>query len=248
MSGRFLGKVAVVTGASGDLGRLLCEALLDEGSSVVGIDVDAARGGQMQARAGETGRDFTFRQVDVTDADAVAAFGRDSAPVDIVVNAAGVISYARIGETSVEEWDRVLGVNVRGAFLVTKALEPVLRDGSSVINIASSAALRAGAGWASYSVSKAGMVAFTKVAAAELAPRARVNVVCPGALDTQMPHRLLDGHPAKDAVMEQMARAAMLGRLGEAREVVPLCLFLAGDDAGFVTGATIAVDGGTTAW
>ncbi|OZM80829.1 SDR family NAD(P)-dependent oxidoreductase [Pseudonocardia sp. MH-G8] len=248
MSGRFLGKAAVVTGASGDLGRLLCEALLDEGCSVVGIDVDAAGGELMQAQAREAGRDLTFRQVDVAEADAVAAFGRDSGPVDIVVNAAGVISYARIGETTAEEWDRVMGVNVRGAFLVTKALEPVLRDGGSVINIASSAALRAGAGWSAYSVSKAGLVAFTKVAAAELAPRARVNVVCPGALDTRMPHRLLDGHPAKDAVLEQMAQASMLGRLGEAREVVPLCLFLAGAEAGLVTGATIAVDGGMTAW
>ena len=92
------------------------------------------------------------------------------------------------------------------------------------------------------------MVAFTKVAAAELAPRTRVNVVCPGALDTQMPHRLLEGHPAKDTVLESMARASMLGRLGEAREVVPLCLFLAAAEAGLVTGATIAIDGGMTAW
>ncbi|WP_033293106.1 SDR family NAD(P)-dependent oxidoreductase [Amycolatopsis jejuensis] len=244
MSARFEGKTAVVTGASGDLGRLLCTALLDEGASVIGLDIDATRGEQMV----EAGRAFTFRQLDVTDAAGVEAFGRACEPVDVLINAAGVISYAPMGETTVEEWDRVLGINVRGAFLVTKALEPVLREGGAVVNISSSAAVRAGAGWSAYSTSKAGLVAFSKVAAAELAPGVRVNVVCPGALDTQMPHRLLDGHPAKDEVMTQMAQASMLGRLGEAAEVVPLCLFLASAEASLITGASIAIDGGMTAW
>lgn len=246
MTPRFDGKVAVVTGAAGDIGGLLCRALLDAGAAVVGVDVDRDRGERLTGYV--PGRAFTFREVDLTDPDAVAAFGRDVQRVDVLVNAAGVISYSPIAETGVAEWDRVLNINVRGAFLVTKALGPALRDGGSVVNIASSAALRAGAGWAAYSVSKAGLVALTKVAAAELAPRVRVNVVCPGALDNPMPHRLLDGHPAKEAIFEQMAQASMLGRLGEAREVVPLCLFLAGDEAGLLTGATISADGGMTAW
>lgn len=248
MSERFRDKVVVVTGAAGDVGRLLCAAFLDEGAAVVGLDVDSAQGEQMQADSLRRGRDFTFGLLDVADPEAVAAFGRDSSPIDVLVNAAGVISYAPIGETGVQEWDRVLGINLRGAFLVTKAAGPLLREGSSVINVSSSAALRAGAGWSAYSVSKAGLVAFTKVAAAELAPRTRVNVVCPGALDTRMPHRLLEGHPAKDTILDGMSQASMLGRLGEAREVAPLCLFLAGDEASLVTGATIAVDGGMTAW
>lgn len=245
---RFDGKVAVVTGAAGDLGQRLCHALLDEKATVIGIDIDAEAGERLRTETQEAGKPFSFECVDVADPGAVTAFAGTRDHVDILINAAGILSYAPIAETSVEEWDRVLGINLRGAFLFTKTLAPLMGDGAAVVNVSSSAAIRAGAGWSAYSVSKAGLVAFSKVAAAELAPRGRVNVVCPGALNTQMPHRLLDGHPDKDAIMSGMAQASMLQRLGEAREVVPVCLFLASDEASLITGATIAIDGGTTAW
>ncbi|WP_409463615.1 SDR family NAD(P)-dependent oxidoreductase [Amycolatopsis sp. GA6-003] len=245
---RFAGKTAVVAGAAGDLGRRLCHALLDEKATVVGIDVDGAAGERLRTETRSAGKPFSFERVDIADPGAVTAFARTLDRVDVLINAAGIIQQASIADTSVEEWDRVLGVNLRGAFLLTKALAPLLGDGAAVVNVSSSVALRGGAGWSAYSVSKAGLVAFTKVAAAELAPRCRVNVVCPGPLDTQMPHQLLRDHPDKEAVMSQLARSSMLGRLGEAQEVVPLCLFLASDEASLVTGATVVADGGITAW
>ncbi|WP_020495749.1 SDR family NAD(P)-dependent oxidoreductase [Sciscionella marina] len=245
---RFDGKVAVVAGAAGDLGKLLCRALLGEKATVVGIDIDQQGGQRLQDELRQAGEPFTFHRVDIADPEAVASFAERCDRVDVLINAAGIISYAPLVETSLEEWDRVLDINLRGAFLTTRALAPLLAEGAAVVNVSSSAALRAGAGWSAYSVSKAGLVALSKVAAAELAPRARVNAVCPGALDTQLPHRLLDGHPDKDAIMTGMAQASMLRRLGEAREVVPLCLFLASDEASLLTGATVAADGGTTAW
>lgn len=245
---RFDGKVAVVTGAAGDLGRLLCRSLLDEKATVIGVDIDAQAGARLQTELQENGKPFSFVPLDIADPEAVAAFGRSRDHVDILINAAGILSYAPMEETSIEEWDRVLECNLRGAFLLTKALGPLMGNDAAVVNVSSSAAFRAGPGWSAYSASKAGLVAFSKVAAAELAPRCRVNVVCPGALDTRMPNRLLDGHPEKDTIMSGMAQASMLRRLGEAEEVVPLCLFLASDDASLITGAAIVIDGGTTAW
>ncbi|WP_224391975.1 SDR family NAD(P)-dependent oxidoreductase [Pseudonocardia sp. ICBG1293] len=245
---RFDGKVAVVTGAAGDIGSRLCRALAAENAEVIGADVDEAAGARLTAEMHAAGTSFTFRHLDVADPRSVAAFARTVGRVDVLVNAAGVLSYAPLSETAVEEWDRVLDINVRGAFLVTKELTSALADGATVVNLSSSAAVRAGAGWSAYSASKAALVALTKVTAAELAPRCRVNAVCPGALDTRMPHRLLDGHPAKETILHGMAEASMLKRLGEADEVVPICLFLASEEAGLITGASIIADGGTTAW
>ncbi|WP_454787817.1 SDR family NAD(P)-dependent oxidoreductase [Mycolicibacterium lutetiense] len=248
---RFTGRVAIVTGAAGGLGRLLCGALLDEGARVIALDVNAEAGAKLEAELGPGCDRFQFSTLDVCDAAAVAdveAWAPGLTSVDVLINAAGIIAYAPIEQTSINQWDRVFDVNVRGPFLMTKAVGPLMADGGAIVNVSSMAGLRAGAGWAAYSASKSALIALTKVAAAELAPKVRVNVVCPGALDTEMPHRLFEEHPAKDAVMAGMAEASMLKRLGQASEVVPLCLFLVSEAASLITGASIPIDGGSTAW
>lgn len=248
---RFVGRVAIVTGAAGALGRLLCAALLEEGAQVIGLDLNAEAGAKLETELGLRCDRFKFSALDVGDAEAVSDSGTWApglTSVDVLINAAGIIAYAPIAQTSIDQWDKVFNVNVRGPFLMTKQLGPLMSDGGAVVNVSSMAGLRAGAGWAAYSASKSALIALTKVAAAELAPRVRVNVVCPGALDTEMPHRLLKAHPAKDAVMAGMAEASMLKRLGEASEVVPACLFLASDEASLITGASLPIDGGSTAW
>lgn len=243
---RFERKRAVVTGAAGDVGQQLCESLLNEGADVVGLDVDADAGDVFEARLRKEGHTFTFLTLDITDPDAVAAFGAKETSVDLLVNNAGVLAYEPLVTTSVDAWDRVQAINLRGAYLMTKALAHALTDGSAILNVSSVAAISAEPGYAAYSASKAGLVALSKVMAAELAPRTRVNVVCPGPLDTRMPRRLLAGHPDADGVMAAMADATLLKRLGRAEEVVPLCLFLGSDDARLMTGAAVTIDAGMT--
>lgn len=248
---RFNGKTAVVSGASGDVGRALCRALVAEGADVVGLDVAAEGGTELERELRDAGANYTFSKVDVTDPDAVASFGEEAAGItpslDILINNAGVLGLWPLAATSLDDWDRVQATNLRGAFLLTRALMPLLGEGGAIVNMSSSAALRAEPGMAGYAASKAGLIAFSKAIAAELAPRVRVNVVCPGPLDTAMPRRFLEGHPDADAIMAGMANANMLKRLGRPDDVVPLCLFLASDEARFITGAAIPVDGGMSA-
>ncbi len=251
MVSKFEGKVAVVSGATGDLGQLLCRALIADGAQVIGLDIVEATAEILHESLRAHGVPFRAFRLDVADPEAVDAFiaSSDAPPrVDVLINAAGVITFAPMAQTSVTDWDRTFDINVRGAFLLTKGFAPVMQAGGAIVNISSSAALRAGAGWSAYSASKAALVSLSKVAAAELAPGIRVNVVCPGGLNTKMPHRLLEGHPEKQQILGEMALASMLKRLGEASEVVPVCLFLASADASLITGAMIPVDGGMTAW
>jgi NAD(P)-dependent dehydrogenase (short-subunit alcohol dehydrogenase family) len=164
--------------------------------------------------------------------------------VDVLINNAGILGMSSILETSVEEWDRIQHVNVRSVFLMTRYFSPLFGEASAVVNVSSTAALRASANTAAYSVSKAGVVTFTKVAAAELAPRTRVNVVCPGPLDTQMPKNFLENHPFKDQINAAMKDATLLKRFGQPAEIVALLLFLASGKASYITGAVFAADGG----
>jgi NAD(P)-dependent dehydrogenase (short-subunit alcohol dehydrogenase family) len=244
---RFKGKMAIVTGAAGDVGRLLCRALAAEGARVTGIDIALEAGAAHERALRAEGLDYSFLAVDVADPAAIAGFAAAQRQVDILVNNAGILGYWPLAQTSLADWDRVLAINLRSAFLLTKGVVPVLTDNSVILNMSSSVALRAGTNTAAYSASKAGLIAFSKVAAAELAPRTRVNAVCPGPLDTAMPRRFLHGHPQAEQIMNSMADATMVKRLGEAQEIVHLCLFLASDEARFITGAALTIDGGMSA-
>jgi len=244
---RFKGKTAIVSGAAGDVGRLLCRALAAEGARVCGIDIAAEAGAALERALRADGLEFTFRVVDVGDPGAISEFASAQHDVDIVVNNAGILGYWSLAQTSLADWDRVLAINLRSAFLLTKGIVPALTDNSVILNMSSSVALRAGVNTAAYSASKAGLIAFSKVAAAELAPRTRVNAICPGPLDTAMPRRFLEGHPQAEQIMAAMADATMVKRLGEAEEIVHLCLFLASAEARFITGAALTIDGGMSA-
>lgn len=244
---RFQGRIAVVSGAAGDVGRLLCQGLAGEGARVVGIDVAKSAGEALEKDFRSSGLDFTFRCVDVADPAAIEELAASESEIDILINNAGVLGYTSVAETSLAEWERIQAINLRAPFLLTKAFASAFRAGGSIVNMSSGVALRAEASTAAYTASKAGLVAMSKVVAAELAPKVRVNVVCPGVLDTAMPWRLLEGHPEAKEIMASMASSNMQKRLGKAEEVVPLCLFLVSDDASFITGATIAVDGGRSA-
>lgn len=245
MGKRFEGKRAVVTGAAGDVGRLVVEALIAEGADVLGVDRDAVRGAELTQKLAE--EKFEFVELDLTDPEAIGrVFGAETA-VDVLVNAAGAILLRPVVATTVEEWDLQFAINVRSAFLIAQALGEKFTENSAIVSISSLGGIKAEAGFGAYSASKAALIQLTKVLARELAPRTRVNVVAPGGLDTQMPRKMLEGHPQAEEIMASVGSANPLQRIGRPEEIVPMILLLASGEASFISGATVVIDAGMSA-
>jgi NAD(P)-dependent dehydrogenase (short-subunit alcohol dehydrogenase family) len=244
----FKDQVVVISGATGGIGRLACEAFIDAGAQVIGIDRDQAQGRLLLERLGPRAARFTFDTLDVADPGRISDWGEQlrhsPGRVNVLINNAGVLGMSPLLQTSVEEWDRLQAVNLRSVFLMTKAVAPLLAESSVILNMSSAAALHPTANAAAYSVSKAGVITFSKIAAAELAPRTRVNVICPGPLDTQMPRNFLKDHPLKEEIMNAMIGTTLLKRLGKPEEIVDLLMFLASHRAAYITGAVFSADGG----
>lgn len=244
----YRGKVALVTGGGSGIGRATCEIFAERGGAVVVADVnEAAAKATAEAIAGKGGRAQAAR-CDVTQWDEVQAavetarqtFGR----LDVVINCAGILKASRLEDTSEEDWNQVLRVNLTGAFLVTKAAMKVLREqgGGAIVHIASRMAIRVKEEHGAYAASKAGILQLTQMAALEGAPYGiRVNCVCPGFIDTLMTR---SGYG--DEAFAGWAKVCPLGRAGRPEEIARAMLFLASDAASFITGVALPVDGGRT--
>ena len=244
MGNRFEGKVAVVTGGASGIGRRTAEALLEEGARVViGDRDDEALAGC--ARTWDPTRCATAR-VDVTAEDevrvlveaAVERFGR----LDIGVNAAGIGTLSPIRDHSLDSWRAVVDVCLTGVFLSIKhEIRQMVGqgDGGAVVNIASINARQPGEGMSAYCSAKAGVEMLTKVAALEVAQEGiRVNAISPGFVDTPMTA------PTRQAVRDRFIDSIPLGRAGSPGDIARAVLFLAGDEASWVNGETLVVDGG----
>jgi NAD(P)-dependent dehydrogenase (short-subunit alcohol dehydrogenase family) len=221
---------------------------------VLGVDVAEEAGARLEAELQAAGLDFTFHPCDVTssaDANAVAMVARERfGGVDVLYSNAGAILGKPLVETTDEEWDSVIAVNLRGAFVTMRALVPLMKGRrASIINVASGLGLVGAPQMSAYCASKGGLVLLTKAAALELGPGIRVNVLCPGVIDTAMPHRLVDSLPpeAGRKLLRTWEANHVARRLGEPEEVVAVAVFLASDEASFITGAAIPVDSGITA-
>jgi 3alpha(or 20beta)-hydroxysteroid dehydrogenase len=240
------GKVAVVTGAARGMGAEQARSLAARGSAVLLVDVDADRGRALAAELEEHGSAVAFAPADVSDPAhwqtvRRAVLDRFGA-VHVLVNNAGVVGHRRISKISRADWQRVMDVNLKGAFLGMKTLAPDLRDagGGSIVNVSSAAGLDQHPD-PSYTASKWGLRGLTKTAAQEFGPwRIRVNSIHPGYMDTPM------NDFASPDLRAAMVSLLPLGRPGEAWEAGELVAFLASDAAAFITGAEIAVDGGWT--
>ena len=238
-------RVAVVTGAGRGIGEAIAQRLAGEGAGLAVCDVMLDNAQQVANSLTKSGTKAGAYAVNVTDSKQVteicdkivADFGR----VDILVNNAGITRDGLLLRMSDEDWDAVLGVNLRGAFLFTRAVtRSMLKQRSGVIvNVASIVGIMGNAGQANYSASKAGLIGFTKTVAKELASRGiRSNAVAPGFIQTPMTDKL--SPEAKKMQTDFIA----LKRLGLPEDVANVVLFLASDLSGYVTGQVIAVDGG----
>ncbi|VTU24420.1 Glucose 1-dehydrogenase 4 [Variovorax sp. PBS-H4] len=244
---RLQGRSALVTGAGSGIGRAICGRLCDEGARVACLDRDAAAA---KATAEAIGRGAVPVVADVANTadmrraveEAVAAFGR----LDIAVNAAGVGASARLVDTALETWQRVLDVCLTGVFVSSQAQarQMIAQGGTAVIvNIASTNAQQPGEGLAAYCAAKAGVEMLGRVAALELAPHGiRVAAVGPGLTDTPMVARLLADPVARDAFLDNIP----LKRPARPEDIAAAVAYLASDDAAYVTGQTLYVDGGAS--
>jgi len=243
------GLVAVITGAGGGIGSATAHALSREGAEVVLLDLDLAAAEVVAQQVKDAGGAARALACDVADESSVRTALEDVGRLDVLVNNAGLAHNAPLLETTVEDWDRVLAVNLRGTFLMTKHGAPRMGAGGAIVNIASVAALMAVTHASAYTAAKGGIVSLTRVAAAELAPGIRVNCICPGTVRTAMPDEMLRrrGDGDADAGAAITARKYLSGRLGEPSEIASTVLFLAGPASSFLTGSVIVADGGVTA-
>ncbi|MBI4841507.1 MAG: SDR family oxidoreductase [candidate division NC10 bacterium] len=246
------GKVALVVGGGSGSGRATCEIFAERGGAVVVADLNEAGAKATAESIAKKGGRAEACRCDVTRWDEVQAavetarrvFGR----LDVLINCAGILRIKRLEDMSEAEWNAVLQVNLTGAFLLTKAAMRAMRQqgGGSIVHIASRMAIRVKEECGAYAASKAGILQLTAMAALEGAPHGiRVNCVCPGFIDTPM----VWGSGSKEEVEAQFAgwaKVCPLGRAGRPDEVARAMLFLASDEASFITGMALPVDGGRT--
>ena len=247
---RLSGKVALISGAARGMGAVEARLFAREGASVVLGDVLEQDGRETASEIAATGAEAVFLSLDVTSSsdwenavgEAESRFGR----LDVLVNNAGVYLRGSVEETSPAEWDRVMEVNAKGAFLGTRAAIPAMRTagGGSIVNVSSFNSLVGTTTSAAYNASKAALRLLTKSTAAQYAGDGiRANAVHPGPTRTAM---FLSGFPDEEAIEKRRALVP-LGRIGTAEDVAYGVLFLASDESSYMTGSDLVIDGGWTA-
>ena len=248
---RLEGKVALISGGARGQGAAEAKLFAGEGAKVVFGDILDDLGKQVEAEIHEVGGEALYVHLDVTNAAdwasaveaAVSRYGR----LDVLVNNAGITIRKNVEDTTEEDWDRIMAINAKGVFLGTKQAIPAMREsgGGSIVNISSTAGL-VGSPYsgASYAATKGAVRLFTKATAIQYAKEGiRCNSVHPGLLETPMTQDML----ADAAHREERTQRIPLGRVGTAEDVAYGVLYLASDEASFVTGSELVIDGGTTA-
>jgi len=251
---RLKGKVAIITGAAGGLGRAQALLLAKEGAKVVVTDIDKIKGQKIAEEVRNEGGEAVFIKHDVTSESdwsevirkALAEFGK----LDILVNNAGILLVKKIEDTSLVEWRQLMSINLEGVFLGTKYAIGAMKKsgGGSIINMSSAGGIVGTLNSSAYNASKGAVRLFTKVAALECSKAGynyniRVNSVHPGVIETQMTEDILKD----EAVRKSREDRHPIGRLGEPEDVAYGVLYLASDESKFITGAELVIDGGWTA-
>lgn len=246
------GKVVIITGGRSGIGQATALRFAAEGANLVVPDVQDTSRQVVEMTQGAA--QAIFVQADVSRAPhvdnliekTVAAFGR----LDVLVNNAGVSVRKSVVDTTESEWDHLIAVNLKGMFLCSRAAIPVMRrgGGGAIVNVASGLGLVGGSEAAAYCASKGGVLQLTRAMAVDHADDGiRVNCVCPGPVVTPMLETIINSDPNPEARRQRMAESTLLKRLGRPEEIASVILFLASDEASFMTGAIVTVDGGATA-
>jgi 3-oxoacyl-[acyl-carrier protein] reductase len=245
-NGRFQGKVAIVTGSGQGIGREIALAMAREGASVAVADWNEAKAREVASEITASGGTAMPLKVDISDADqveamvrqAIEAFGR----IDVLVNNAGIGHVKPFLEITLEEWNRVLGINLTGQFLCAQAVARVMlrQGGGRIVNVASISGERGGTGRAAYGAAKAGVILLTKVMAVELAAKGiGVNAISPGPTETEQVRECHD-----NATRAAYHSVLPIKRYAAPSEIAAAALFLASEEASFVNGHILNVDGG----
>ncbi|RLC52433.1 MAG: 3-oxoacyl-ACP reductase [Candidatus Cloacimonadota bacterium] len=241
----FEGKIAVVTGSARGIGFAIAEAFAEKGAVAIILDLQKEAVEEAAKKLTEKGWQAFGYEANVTDSEAVEKVFKDIVKkfgkIDILINNAGITRDGLLMKMKEADWDAVINVNLKGTFVCTqKVCRFMMKQRSGVIlNISSVIGIMGNAGQANYAASKGGVIAFTKSTAKEFASRnIRVNAIAPGFIETEMTAKL------PQDIVETYAEAIPLKRMGKPADVANLCLFLASDDAAYITGQTIQVDGG----
>ena len=249
--GRLENRIALITGVASGIGSATALRFAEEGALIAGLDLNAP-GGPAWKKICATAKDCSFYAADVSNEtevqSAVAAAAEKFGRIDVLINSAGVASAGATGDVTVEEWDRVMNINLRGSFLVAKYVAHIMlqQQSGSIVHIASIEGLEGFSGQVVYGVSKAGVIQMTRAMAADYATKGiRVNCVCPGVIETPFT-AVLNDESLKE-LKERLTRAHLMQRLGKPEEIANGILFLASDEASFVSGHSLVIDGGWTA-
>jgi len=247
---RFAGKIAVVTGGGGEIGRATAKRLAAEGATVVAVDLNLQPAEETAAAITESGGKSWAWQTDVSRRDQVEAMAnkvfRRHGRIDVLCNIAGIAPPAPFLETTDENWDATINVNLKGVFFCSQIVARLMVAGQiqgNIVNMASTNGLVGETGLVAYNASKFGVVGLTMTAAIELAPhKIRVNAVAPGMIRTKLSQAVLDADPS--LAQTYFRDKIPMSRFGEPDEVAAAAAFLASDDASYITGHTLVIDGG----
>lgn len=248
MSGKLEGKIAVVTGANSGIGLAIAQKFVDEGAYVF---ITGRRAAELDKAVKTIGKNVTAVQGDVANlADLDKLYDtvkREKGHLDVVVVNAGVGGHTITGETTPEEFDRVFSVNTRGAFFTVQKALPLLKDGASIVAVASIAQYVGIPHFAAYSATKAALRSFVRTWASQFKTRGiRVNTLSPGPIDTPIFETMNNDPATVEATKAQFASMVPLGRMGKPEEMATAALFLASSDSSFVNGIDLVADGGMT--